>query len=80
MKARMNCTYTRLFIILLILPTLFVGCKQAVADGNDNDGSDQRAKEIYDHYCSNCHGKDLRGGMLRACLMGYGNLVMDPGM
>jgi glucose/arabinose dehydrogenase len=70
MKARINCTNFRILIILLVVPITFVGCKQAVLDGNGNDGSDQRAKEIYNQYCSNCHGKDLRGGNAQSLLDG----------
>ncbi len=70
MKTRMNYSCIRPLIILLILPVLLVGCKPAMADGNGNDGSDQGAKEIYDQYCSNCHGKDLRGGNAQSLLDG----------
>ena len=70
MKTRMNCFDLRPLVILLAVPFLFAGCKQAAADENGSDGSDQRAKEIYDRYCSNCHGKDLRGGNAQSLLDG----------
>jgi len=70
MKIRMNCFDLRLLVILLAVPFLFAGCKQTVADEEGNNGSDQRAKEIYDQYCSNCHGKDLRGGNAQSLLDG----------
>jgi len=62
MKARKACLELRSLMFLLVLPLLFAGCNQAVADEIGDDEQDPRAKEIYDQYCSNCHRKDLRGG------------------
>ena len=70
MKAKISCFDLRPFLILLVLSFLFTGCKQALADEKGNDSQDQRAKEIYDQYCSNCHGKDLRGGNAQSLLDG----------
>lgn len=57
-------------LILLLVPFLMAACNQPKTDGSDIDNSDSRAKEIYDHYCSNCHGKDLRGGNAQSLLDG----------
>jgi len=57
-------------ILVLLLSLLIVACKQAVADNNSRGRSGSRAKEIYDQYCSNCHGKDLRGGNAQSLLDG----------
>jgi len=70
MKTRKACLKLRSPMILLVLPLLFAGCKQAVADDLSDDQQDPRAKEIYDQYCSNCHGKDLRGGNAQSLLDG----------
>jgi mono/diheme cytochrome c family protein len=56
-----------LFLLFTILP---IACKQAMAEKQDGNDQDQRAKEIYDQYCSNCHGKDLRGGNAQSLLDG----------
>jgi glucose/arabinose dehydrogenase len=70
MKTRISCLDLRPYLILLALPFLLASCKPAVADENGDDIPDQRAKEIYDQYCSNCHGKDLRGGNAQSLLDG----------
>ena len=70
MISAISCFGIRPLVILLVVPLLFAGCKQAVADNTNNDEPDQRAKEIYDQYCSNCHGKDLRGGNAQSLLDG----------
>lgn len=56
-----------LFLLVTILP---IACKQAMAEKQDGNDQDLRAKEIYDQYCSNCHGKDLRGGNAQSLLDG----------
>lgn len=63
MTVRIPYLDLRAFVFLLLLPFLVVGCKQATT-ANDS------AKEIYDQYCSNCHGKDLRGGNAQSLLDG----------
>ena len=56
--------------ILFLSSFLMAGCNQAPAEGAPVAGADQGAKEIYDQYCSNCHGKDLRGGNAQSLLDG----------
>jgi glucose/arabinose dehydrogenase len=70
MKTRISCLDLRPYLILLALPFLLASCKTAVTDEIGDDIQDQRAKEIYDLYCSNCHGKDLRGGNAQSLLDG----------
>ena len=70
MKARISCINFRSFIFLLLASFLLAGCRQAEPDDKGDDDSDQRAIEIYDQYCSNCHGKDLRGGNAQSLLDG----------
>ncbi len=70
MKARISLLELRPLMILMMLLLLFAGCNQAVADEIGDDEQDPRAKEIYDQYCSNCHGKDLRGGNAQSLLDG----------
>jgi len=55
---------------ILLLPLMLSGCKQTLAKDGGADDPDQRAKEIYDQYCSNCHGTDLRGGNAQSLLDG----------
>jgi glucose/arabinose dehydrogenase len=70
MKTRISCFKLRSLVVLLALPFLLASCKTAVTDEIGDDIQDQRAKEIYDLYCSNCHGKDLRGGNAQSLLDG----------
>lgn len=70
MKAKIRFNGIRALVILLIVPSLVAGCKQAVTEQNGNNDSDKVAREIYDDYCSNCHGKDLRGGNAQSLLDG----------
>jgi len=70
MKTRKACLEPRSLMILLALPLFFAGCKLAMADDLGNDQQDPRAKKIYNKYCSNCHGKDLRGGNAQSLLDG----------
>ncbi len=70
MRSRISCFVLRPILILLVLPFLFTGCKQALADEKGDNGQDNRAKEVYDQYCSNCHGRDLRGGNAQSLLDG----------
>ena len=65
-----SCFDIRLLVTALIFPLILSGCKQAMTDGNGVFDPDQRAKEIYDQYCSNCHGTDLRGGNAQSLLDG----------
>jgi glucose/arabinose dehydrogenase len=60
----------RILAITLLLPLMLVSCKQAVAEKQAGNDQDQRAREIYDQYCSNCHGMDLRGGNAQSLLDG----------
>jgi len=60
----------RMLTPMLLLSILLVACKQKVTDENAGNQQDQLAKEIYDQYCSNCHGKDLRGGNAQSLLDG----------
>jgi len=57
-------------IPLLLVPFFMAACSLPKTDRSDNDDSDPRAREIYDQYCSNCHGKDLRGGNAQSLLDG----------
>ena len=70
MKARISCKEIQTLLILLILSFLFTRCNQSPSEGELSASSDQGAKEIYDQYCSNCHGKDLRGGNAQSLLDG----------
>jgi glucose/arabinose dehydrogenase len=70
MKTRISCFKLRSLVVLLALPFLLASCKTAVTDEIGDDIQDQWAKEIYDQYCSNCHGKDLRGGNAQSLLDG----------
>jgi glucose/arabinose dehydrogenase len=60
----------KVLMCILIFPLILSGCKQAIAEENVEVDQDQKAKEIYDKYCSNCHGTDLRGGNAQSLLDG----------
>jgi len=55
---------------ILIFPLILSACKQTPAEEEAAIDPDQRATEIYDQYCSNCHGTDLRGGNAQSLLDG----------
>lgn len=61
---------TRSLAIFLLVSILFTGCKQAGTEISDTDESNEFAREIYNQYCSNCHGQDLRGGNAQSLLDG----------
>ena len=70
MNSRFLKLKLKLLMGALLLPLLLSACKQAVVEGNEGLDSDQRANEIYDQFCSNCHGTDLRGGNAQSLLDG----------
>jgi aldose sugar dehydrogenase len=70
MKARMKNFDNRLLITFMFISFTCAGCTHASANKTGGEDSDQRAREIYDQYCSNCHGKDLRGGNAQSLLDG----------
>lgn len=70
MRSAILPTNFRLLMALILLPLLFSACTQVKADGKGALNQDQKAKEIYDQYCSNCHGTDLRGGNAQSLLDG----------
>ena len=70
MKCKVTCSVLSFPAMILMIPFLLMACKQA-GDGSASVGDqDQRAQVIYDQYCSNCHGKDLRGGNAQSLLDG----------
>ncbi len=65
-------------IRLTAIPVAFLAfltihsCQNARAGGADRDlqESDRQAVELYNQYCANCHGTDLRGGNAQSLLDG----------
>jgi glucose/arabinose dehydrogenase len=70
MKCTRNCFDLRMLLIVLLLPFILLACNQSGADQTSGNEQDLRVREIYDQYCSNCHGKDLRGGNAQSLLDG----------
>lgn len=70
MKAKIFYFHMRPLLFLFLTSFFIAGCNQAPAEGALLAGADPGAKEIYDQYCSNCHGKDLRGGNAQSLLDG----------
>lgn len=60
----------RVLMGVWMFPLILSACKLVQAEGSGSNDPDQRAKEIYDKYCSNCHGTDLRGGNAQSLLDG----------
>ena len=70
MKTNTIFSVLRFLALILVIPFLIMACNQSVDGSGSSDGQDERAKVIYDQYCSNCHGKDLRGGNAQSLLDG----------
>lgn len=70
MKSTFLSFFCKLAFSLMLIPLLLSACTQAVAEGRGTPVMDQTAKQIYDQYCANCHGKDLRGGNAQSLLDG----------
>lgn len=70
MKSEFLQANFKVILGLLMVPLILSGCKQTLAKEDGAIDPDQGAKEIYDQYCSNCHGTDLRGGNAQSLLDG----------
>ena len=72
MKSRIS--FIRLIAIPVILSAILTihACQQARAGNVDqvSQESDRQAMELYNQYCANCHGTDLRGGNAQSLLDG----------
>jgi glucose/arabinose dehydrogenase len=70
MKSGFLPVSAKALLMALLLPLIFSACKRLQAEGSEAVNPDERAKEIYDQYCANCHGTDLRGGNAQSLLDG----------
>ena len=68
-----------LIAAFVLLSLIYFLVSRLMADGQGAIDQDQTAKEIYDQYCSNCHGTDLRGGNAQSLLDGVWQFGDGPG-
>lgn len=70
MKCKATSCDLRFLAVILMFPFVLLACNQTGEADSAAAEQDLRAKVVYDQYCSNCHGKDLRGGNAQSLLDG----------